>query len=335
MTNSQAMLQPPDVAVIIVNYGTADLAILAVESVLQRGHAGLSVEVHLVDNASPGNDAAVLSQAATGWGDRVTFYPEDTNHGFGRGNNLVLKELWRRKDRPGKAYLLNPDARLETNVIAELAAFMDDHPRVAVVGSGIDRPEDGAPLACAFRFPSLTSEVVGAIGFGPLARLFSASEVPLSPESPTMPVDWVAGASMMVRLEALADVGFFDPDYFLYYEEVDLMLRLKRKGWEIWHCAEARIAHVAGAATGVHGKDPRPRRRPGYWYDSWRIYFTKNHGRAYAIMTGLGMIAGSALGDLIDRLRGRQPRSPERLRGDLWRRGLLPLLVTGRSDMSR
>ena len=200
-----------DVAVIIVNYGTAHLAVQAVDSILERQHHGLGVEVHLVDNASPGDDAAILSRARDAWGDRVTLYLETTNHGFGRGNNLVLKALQERAHPPEKVYFLNPDARLETEVIAELAAFLDAHPQAAIVGSGINRPEDGAPVTCAFRFPSFTSEVVAAIGFGPLSRLFAGRAVPLAPTTPTGPVDWVAGASMMARFDALAEVGFFRP----------------------------------------------------------------------------------------------------------------------------
>ena len=325
-----------DVAVIIVNYGTAHLAVQAVDTILERQHHGLGVEVHLVDNASPGDDAAILLRARAAWGDRVALYLETTNHGFGRGNNLVLKALRERANPPGKVYLLNPDARLETEVIAELAAFLDAHPQVAIVGSGINRPEDGAPVTCAFRFPSFTSEVVAAIGFGPLSRLFAGRAVPLAPTTPTGPVDWVAGASMMARFDALAEVGFFDPDYFLYFEEVDLMFRLRRKGWEVWHCAEARVSHVEGAATGVHSKDLRPKRRPPYWHDSWRLYYEKNHGRAHARMTGMALLLGSAFGDGLNRLRRRAPRSPEHFREDFLRLVIRPLFrrVTRRDAWS-
>jgi N-acetylglucosaminyl-diphospho-decaprenol L-rhamnosyltransferase len=318
---------PIDVAVIVVNYGTAGLAIAAVESVLARGHDGLTVAIHLVDNASPGDDAARIAAAGARWGERVRLHLETTNHGFGRGNNLVLHALTASATSPRYVYLLNPDASLKTEVIAELHAFLENHPRAAVVGSGIDRPEDGAPLVCAFRFPTMLSEFVDAIGFGPLSRLFASSAVPLPAETPTGPVDWVAGASMMARLSALREIGCFDPDYFLYYEEVDLMKRLRGKGWETWHCAEARITHVAGAATGVHGKDTKRRRRPYYWYDSWRLYFEKNHGRAYARVTSLLLLLGNWLGGLVDRLRCKPVRSPARFTGDFILRVIRPLFV--------
>ena len=82
-----------DVSVIIVNYGTADLALDAVASVLEKD-AGVR-DIHIVDNASPGGDAARLAKAIAerGWAPRVTLHAETVNHGFGRSNNLVLEAL--------------------------------------------------------------------------------------------------------------------------------------------------------------------------------------------------------------------------------------------------
>ncbi len=118
----------PGISVIVVNYGTADLAIAAVESVLASAVAGYRVDVHLVDNASPGGDAAQLAEAARarGWGARVTLYPETTNHGFGRGNNLVLRALAARPVPPRYVFLLNPDAQLQNDVIPILADYLEE-----------------------------------------------------------------------------------------------------------------------------------------------------------------------------------------------------------------
>jgi hypothetical protein len=102
-----------DVSVIIVNYGTAELALEAAASVLDR--ADRVRDIHIVDNASPGTDAEVIARAiaAQGWGARVTLHAERTNHGFGRGNNLVIAALAREAAPPDKIFLLNPDARLD------------------------------------------------------------------------------------------------------------------------------------------------------------------------------------------------------------------------------
>lgn len=326
---------PPDVAVVIVNYGTPEMAVAAAESVLNRGEDGLSVEIHIVDNASPGNDREVLTDAAARWGDAVKLHLEDSNHGFGRGNNLVLRALAAREDPPGKVYLLNPDARLVTNTIAELSAFLEAHPKAAVVGTGIIHAATGKPAASAFRFPCAVSEFEVSVHVGLISRLFARWRVPFPPSIPTQEVDWVAGASMMARLPALAEVGFFDPDYFLYYEEVDLMHRLKRSGWQVWHLPNSRVVHIAGASTGVRSDNPERPALPAYWYDSWRFYFEKLHGRGGARRAALARLTGTVLGDLICRVRGLPSRNPRNFALDFRRRVLGPLFGADQPEAQR
>jgi GT2 family glycosyltransferase len=328
------LLMTTDVAVIIVNYGTADMAIAAVDSVLNRAPDGLTVEVHVVDNASPGDDAATLREAAPRWGKAVTLHLETTNHGFGRGNNVVLRKLAQRASPPAKVFLLNPDARLQTNAVAQLSAFLDDHPQAAVVGSAILHEGSFAPATCAFRFPGALSEFVTAVQFGPLSRLFQNRTVAFPADMPLQQVDWVSGASMMARLDALAAVEFFDPDFFLYFEEVDLMHRLKRRGWQVWHLPQAKVVHVAGAATGVTRiTDERPP-LPTYWYDSWRMYFEKQHGRSGARFAAFARLAGTILGDMLSRLRRKPSHSPRNFVPDFRRHVLRPLFRQSAVDQN-
>lgn len=308
-----------DIAVIVVNYGTAALAIDAVDSVLQRDHGGRRVEVHLVDNASPGGDAELFraAQAERGWGARVTLHLEQVNHGFGRGNNVVLRALAARAAPPDMVMLLNPDARLENEAIDILARTLETAPWAGMAGAGIASAE-GVPATAAFRFPSAASEFVEALNFGPVARLFPRAAVALPPGQPPGRVDWVCGAAVMIRMRTLQDIGFFDPAYFLYYEEVDLMRQAGRAGWQILYVPEARTIHEEGVSTGVRSGDAVRPRRPAYWYRSWLHYFVKNHGRGGAVLAGAAWMAGAAAGHLLARLRGRQPATPARLFGDFW-----------------
>lgn len=316
-----------DVSVIIVNYNAADLAIKAVESVLSRDHDGLSVDIHLLDNASPMGDAERLQAKAQqpGWRERVVLYCEKTNHGFGRGNNLVFRALAARDHPPDKVFLLNPDAQLENEAIAILASFLDDHPRAGCAGARIEKPGK-IPVTAAFRFPSAVSEFSSALSFGPVTRLCARWQVPLGHDLPTQQVDWVAGAAVMFRFDALCDVGFFDPAYFLYYEEVDLMRDMASKGWQTWYVTDAEIIHVEGAATGVKSDDETRKRRPAYWYESWVIYFRKNHGRLYALLAGIGWMIGAVLHILLARIRGRTPETSKHLFQDFWAMAGRPLV---------
>ena len=313
----------PDICVVIVNYASAALAIEAVESVRRADPADSGVEIHLVDNASPGADRAVLRDAASmrGWGAQVHLHFEDINHGFGEGNNVVLRALAARRAPPDKVFLLNPDAQIESDALVRLATFMDDHPHVGVAGCRILSP-NGAPATAAFRFPSIAAEFAEAICFGPVSRILSGWSVPMPPDLPEGPVDWVSGAAMMARLAALESVDFFDPGFFLYYEEVDLMRRLRDAGWSVWHMPSAVARHAEGGATGVRSGDAERRRRPAYWYRSWAHYRRKTHG----LLPGFGFAAarmvGAALNELLARLRGARPAAPLHFYADFLRHGV-------------
>jgi GT2 family glycosyltransferase len=320
-----------DVAVIIVNYGTADLAIAAVDSLRERHHGGRRVEIHIVDNASPDGGAGVLLAAreSKGWGEEVILHLEDRNLGFGAGNNVVLRALWARDTPPRFVFLLNPDAQLSNDAIGILARFLEETPRAAAAGAALVSP-DGAPMSGAFRFPSILSEIERAANFGPVTRLLSRFRTTLPPDLPRQRVDWVSGAAVMFRLEAMAEIGFFDPAYFLYYEEVDVMRALQRKGWETWFLPEARVVHIEGAATGVAKRAGRTR-RPAYVYSSWKHYFHKNHGRFYALSAAILALAGAGLHASASWLRGRESWLPLNYFGDFTGLVLRPLLLD-RSD---
>ena len=318
-----------DISVIIVNYGTADLTIEAVESVRARAHGGRSVDIHLVDNASVGDDAALLTQAHAdrGWGDQVTLYLERENHGFGRGNNLVLRGLAARQTPPRYVFLLNPDAQLDNETIDTLAKALDDDPQVAAVGASITLPS-GKPVTAAYRFPSPASEFLRAANLGPLSKRFARYMTALPADHPAGPVDWVSGACVMFRMSALQEVEFFDPTFFLYFEELDLMRRIRTKGYEVLYCPAAKIIHVEGAATQVKSGRAERRPKPAYWYASWRIYFTKAFGRAGALWAAACWIAGSVLNLILAVLmRRKRIFAPERFYRDVSRIVIGPLLI--------
>lgn len=323
-----------EISVIVVNYGTAKLAAAAVDSVLRHGHGGRAVDVHLVDNASPGGDRDILAARMrdAAWQGRVTFYPETVNHGFGRGNNLVLTALAVRPVPPRYVFLLNPDARLENEALDILADFLDATPAAGIAGAGISRPGSG-PVPAAFRFPGLVSECTQTLGIGPVYRLFSRWGVSLPPGHPQGPVGWVSGAAFMARFSALEAVGFFDPAFFLYFEEVDLMRRITGEGWQIWYLPAARIEHAEGVATGVRSDDAQRPPRPAYWYQSWAHYFHRSQGTVGAALLGACVLLAAGLHLAHRRLRGKPALLPGNFLPDFWRNAARPLLA-GRSPLT-
>jgi GT2 family glycosyltransferase len=319
-----------DVAVIVVNYRTADLAIAAVESVRARMRGNRGISIHLVDNASPGNDARTIALAhrERGWGDQVALYLERKNHGFGGGNNVVLKALETRVRPPDKVFLLNPDARIENDAIEILARKLDETPEAAAVGAAL-RDQEGRSLAGAFRFPSFAGELVRVMNFGPLDRLFGGLRPSLPSDRPAGPVDWVSGAAVMFRFGALREVGFFDPAFFLYYEEVELMLRLARAGWTTLYVPDAVVTHIEGVSTG-RGKKGRVR-QPDYLYNSWRHYFFVSMGRTRALALALLVMPAAGFNVLQRRLQGDDPNVPLRFLSDHWRKVVWPLMTSRNS----
>lgn len=322
---------PEAIAVIIVNYNTAALSIEAVESVLRRKNAGYDVTIYLVDNASPLGDAEILQRAheKSDWGEKVQLVIETENHGFGRGNNVVLHALENAEVSPNKVFLLNPDARLENEAIAILANTLEDNPTAAAVGASV-LGSDLSPVSSAFRFPTPLSEISRLLRLGIVDKFLQSRLVPLPPHHPAGIVDWVSGACVMFRFEAIAQIGFFDPRYFLYYEEVDLMRRVTERGWHVLYQPLARVVHEEGAATGQYGGASARKSDPSYLYESWAHYFEGAYGRPRATLIAL-MQWPVAIGNILHRrLRFREPTIPIGFFRDHWRYVLRPLLWNGR-----
>lgn len=314
--------------VVIVNYGTADLVIKGVESVLSRQHGGRRVEVHVVDNASPNGDGEMLARvfAERGWqAPDVTLWAEKENHGFGRGNNVALQAMAARGVPPDFVLLLNSDAWLENEAVDILARALEQDPGAVAAGSGIAQG-DGTPATAAFRFPTMASEVARTIGIGLVERALWFSKVALPPDHPSGPVGWVSGAAVMFRFEALKAVEFFDPVYFLYFEEVDLMRRLTDAGGRILYVPEAQVIHLEGVSTSVKTGHIAQRKRPAYVYQSWRNYFARRHGRAYALVTAVLVFLSGVTHLIVSRVRGRPAGLPNQFLKDHWHYALRPLL---------
>jgi len=319
------------IAVIVVNYGTADLAIDAVKTVLERQHGGRSIHIHLVDNASPNDDAKTIQDAHAnlGWDGQVTLWLESENHGFGRGNNVALHALKNRDDPPGKVLLLNPDASLHNEAVDILAHALDDTPSAVAAGAAVLR-EDLSPAIAAFRFPSWKSEFARILSFGPFDKLVANHLVPLPADQPDGPVDWVSGAAVMFLFDALVREGFFDPGFFLYYEEVDLMRRLQAAGGQIIYVPEATVIHIEGAATQQFASAQDRQRDPSYLYQSWQHYFLRAFGRGKALTIALTLWPAAILNILHRRMRGKVPSIPKRFFRDHWKHVIMPLVRPGR-----
>ena len=109
-------------------------------------------------------------------------------------------------------------------------------------------------------------------------------------------VDWVPGASMMVRRHLVDIIGGMDEGFFLYYEETEFSFRASKSGFATWYVPDGRVMHISEESTKAEG-DRRPRGRlPGYVFESRRRWFVGSYGLAYAVATDVCAITAHVLG---------------------------------------
>jgi GT2 family glycosyltransferase len=284
-----------NIAVVIVTYKSANLTINCLSS-LERELAspGLCMRVFVVDNAS--GDAPAIAQAAEtgGWSRWMTLIEAPRNGGFAYGNNLGITAAF----AAGTAdfvYLLNPDTEVRPGAVAALVRFLREHPDVGIAGSAIENP-DGSDWPIAFRFPGLLSELSAGLEWRFVSRFLKRWEVAQIMSKTPQPIDWICGASMMIRPGLLAATGGLDENYFLYFEETDFCFRALQAGFSTWYVPESRVMHIVGQSTKVTERVGIPRRLPAYWFDSRRRYFAVNLGLGKAMAIDIVTLIAHSLG---------------------------------------
>ena len=273
----------PPVGIIILNYRTADLTIECLRSLVDEIQQ-IPARVLVPDNASGDGSVEKIKAAiaSEGWKIWASVLPLGRNGGYAFGNNAGIRSFLESPDPPELIHLLNPDTTVRRGAVKVLAEFMTEHPKVGIVGSQLEDGK-GARQASGFRFHTLFSELDGGLRLGLVSKLIAHRAVVLPASTVAWQVEWVSGASMMVRRPVFDSIGLLDEGYFLYFEEVDFARRAAQAGWECWVEPRSRIVHVQAAATEVDGPKSKEKRRPTYWFDSRRRYFVKHHGPAYAM----------------------------------------------------
>lgn len=232
-----------------------------------------------MDNGSADGSAAMVQTEFPG----VRLLAETANHGFAHGNNLGIAA-----SRGRLVLLLNPDTVLEPGSLGALAGYLDAHPAVGLVGPRLLNP-DGSPQSSRRRFPTWGTGLIESTPLQPwLPRLGLLRRYYVLDRSDdeAQAVDWVAGACMLARRVALAQVRGFDPGYFMYSEELDLCRRLRATGWEIGYEPAARVVHYGGQSSDQN----IPARHIRFNQAKLR-YFARWHGRGAAAALRLWLCA--------------------------------------------
>jgi len=311
-----------DVAIAIVTYRSAALTIDCLRSIEpERSTPGMRIRVVVVDNASEDAPTIAETVAANSWSSWVTLIKAPRNGGFAYGNNLAIQRAYE-DGAPDYVYLLNPDTVVRKAAIGALAHFLEVHPDVGIAGSSFENL-DGTDWPIAFRFPSMLSEFEGGLQFGLATWVLRRWVVAVQMSKGAQPIDWVPGASMMIRRAVIEAIGGLDENYFLYFEETDFCLRAKRAGFPTWYVPESRVMHIAGQSTKLTERNALPKRLPAYWFESRRRYFTVAYGVYYAMAVDIIAFVAYCLGACKRLLQRRTDRGTPRFLADLMRHSAL------------
>lgn len=288
-----------DVSIIVVSWNTRPILLECLQAVRDRVQR-VSAEVIVVDNASSDGSADAVAERYP----EVRLVRNPMNFGFARAVNQGLRTAAGRY-----ALLLNPDAIVGEGAVETLVDHMDRHPDCGLAGAQLLDP-DGARQHSFDNCPTLATELLNK---SLLRRLwprlypskYQAYDQPLEVES-------LIGATILVRREAAADVGLLDEAYFLFLEETDWCLRMRRAGWRVTHVPAARVYHLQGQSK----RAARTKARIEY-LRSLYIFFRKHRGlSAAALLQGVRTIRAAfdwlfALTMNLATL-GRKPRLRER-----------------------
>lgn len=219
----------------VVNTSQRELLLRGLDAIArERADLPFASEVLVLDNGSRDGSARAASEHPAV--DRLI------DLGERRGKASNDSELLRGA-RGRYCLLLNEDSELHPGATLQLHEALERDPRAACAGAKLLRP-DGSEQACAWRFPTLLTALVGALF---LHRLYTVQ----SRGDRTRVVDWCQSSALLVRREAAAEVNYLDSDFFVYSDEVDFAKRLHDAGWHSLYVPAARATHHEQLSTDV------------------------------------------------------------------------------------
>jgi hypothetical protein len=261
-------MKPLDVSVIIVNWNTRDILRDCLRSVYEQTR-DIRYEVIVVDNASSDGSAEMVREEFS----QVILIENAENRGFAAANNQGMAIAHGRY-----VLLLNSDTIVLDGAIQKTLIFADQQTEMAVVGCQVWENENETQRTC-FAFPSVKNMCILHAGLRrmfPRSRLFGWIDYGWWDRTTLMEVDVVSGMFMLVRREAIDQVGLMDEDYFVYAEETDWCFRFWKAGWRCVFTPNARIIHLDG---GNKSTDQVSMKMFVQLQKSILIFHRKHHGR--------------------------------------------------------
>ena len=285
----------PVVSALIVSYNAKDLLLQCLQAFFAS--ADVPVEAVVIDNDSSDGSAAAVTDEYP----QATVLVQPKNIGYGRAANIGLERCQGRF-----VLLLNTDVTVDPQSVGRMADLLLTRPDAGAVGPRVLLPDGNLDPDARRSFPIPSTMLYRTVG---LSRLFPKSprfgryNMGHVPESEVHEMDAGTGACLMLRRAALDRVGFFDPRYFMFGEDIDLCYRLKLGGWKIFYQPTASAVH--------HLQDPEPKLERQMSYERHRAMWTyhfKHHAQDVSAF-GNGLMWAQIWGRWVaDRVRGAGAR---------------------------
>jgi N-acetylglucosaminyl-diphospho-decaprenol L-rhamnosyltransferase len=306
-------------AVVIVNYRTADLVVQCLESLVQE-LAGIDAKVVIVDNHSADDSITAIQRWIANHSDAhfVQVIAADTNDGFAAGNNVGMRAV-----AAEYHLLLNSDTMVRPGAITSLLHTADTYPTAGIVSPRLEWP-DAAPQISCFRYLSPISELIGSAQTGPITAALKRFDIPLPVSDCIVHPQWTSFACVLVRQRLIDQIGPMDEGFFMYFEDVEFCRRTHKAGWDIVHNPNARVVHLRGGSSPVKKRVLERKRLPRYYYASRTRYFYLAYGWLGLTLANILWSIGRCVSKCREALERREPGVPEKQWLDIWLNWLNP-----------
>jgi N-acetylglucosaminyl-diphospho-decaprenol L-rhamnosyltransferase len=301
-----------DLGIVITSYNTRDLLRACLRSVY-ASQGDFTLEVCVVDNASSDRSAEMVADEFP----QTRLIANQENLGYPTANNQGLRAFGFRSppaapeaQAPRFALLLNPDTELPPDGLADMLDFMGRHPEAGAAGPKLVRLDGSLDLACRRSFP--TPEVsfyrlLGLSSLFPRSRRFGRYNLTYLDPDRVAEVDSVVGAFMLVRSEAMAQVGLMDEQFFMYGEDLDWAYRIKEAGWKIYYNPSTTVLHVKRAAS------RHSARAQIEFYRAMDIFYRKHYAKQTAWWLHIFIVGAISLRLKIEQLLSNRLVQSQRL----------------------
>lgn len=258
----------------IVNYNAGEYLIKCLES-LKSVQKEADFDVYVVDNASIDGSIELAEKKFP----QFHFIKNKTNLGFGKAHNLVLEKV-----RSPYLLTLNPDSEIQPGVLAYMLKYMSSNEDVGLATCKIVKPNGKLDIASHRGFPTPKASFFYFVLKNDKYYHLTDRDMNKIHE-----IDSAVGAFMMVRKSVLDKVGYFDEDYFLYAEDIDICFRIKAAGYKIMYVPDVEIKHIKGVSSGIK-KDSQldssasaktREKSVEYFYDTMKIFYKKHYAKKY------------------------------------------------------